>query len=112
MLAVWGVPESNNWNACFAGFLPSPYSAGKEKEMYQKKPLEELNVLDNFLISAIAADKEVEVEELGEAGRNGAETVVNVYDIEPHIKDDVHLFLHRRREGRESGDQGDVKLSA
>ena len=27
--------------------------------MYQKKSLEELNVLDNFLISAVAADREV-----------------------------------------------------
>ena len=106
--------------------------------MYQKKTLEELNVLDNFLISALAADQEVgvtfcktvlsvllereigdvrvhaqkfvsaltpttrgirmdvEVKELRRAGETGEESVVNVYDIEPHLKNDIHLERHNR----------------
>ena len=106
--------------------------------MYQKRSLEELNVLDNFLISAVAADQEVgetfcrtvltvllgrevgnirvhaqrfisaltpalrgirmdiEVEEYGETDEEGKEPILNVYDIEPHLRDDVHLERHNR----------------
>ena len=106
--------------------------------MYQKKSLEELNVLDNFLISAVAADREVgetfcrtmlsvllereignirvhaqqfvsaltptlrgirmdvEVEEVEEADGEGVNPILNVYDIEPHLRDDIHLERHNR----------------
>ena len=106
--------------------------------MYKKKSLEELNVLDSFLISAVAADQEVgetfcrtvlsvllereigkirvhaqrfvsaltpdlrgirmdvEVEELGAADGTETGPVLNVYDIEPHLRNDVHLERHNR----------------
>ena len=106
--------------------------------MYRKKSLEELNVLDNFLASAVASDRkvgeifcrtvlsvllereignirvhaqrfvsaltpamrgirmDVEVEELGETDGQGTEPILNVYDIEPHLRNDMHLERHNR----------------
>ena len=116
----------------------SPGLPGRGYFMYRKKSLEELNVLDNFLASAVASDRkvgeifcrtvlsvllereignirvhaqrfvsaltpalrgirmDVEVEELGMPDGQGTEPILNVYDIEPHLRNDMHLERHNR----------------
>ena len=106
---------------------------------YTKKPLEELNVIDDFMISAVASDKDVgvpfcrrilsvllqreigdikvsvqqfvsavtpehrgirmdvEIEECGdEANEDGEFPILNIYDLEPHLKNDMELERHNR----------------
>lgn len=106
---------------------------------YTKKPLEELNVMDDFMISAVASDKEVgvpfcrrvlsvllqreigdikvsvqqfisagtpqlrgirmdvEIEEsTDEVNEDGDFPILNIYDLEPHLRDNVALERHNR----------------
>lgn len=102
---------------------------------YTKKPFEELDVMDDYLINAIAADEEVgeafcrkvisvllqrkigkiriiaqctipartpehrgirmdvKIEEFGDESKT---QLANVYDLEPHLRNDMNLLKHNR----------------
>ena len=105
---------------------------------YQRRTLEELNVLDDFLFHVLASDREVgvpfcqillstllqrsigqirivaqhmipaftpehrgirmdvEVEEFGELQAGGEESILNIYDLEPHLQRGENLARHNR----------------
>lgn len=102
---------------------------------YNKKAFEELDVLDDFLMNAIASNKEVGIPfcrrilsvllqreigeirvtaqstipgsflgmrgirmdvEIEEAGNEKKSSIANVYDLEPHLRKDIHIPKHNR----------------
>ena len=65
---------------------------------YTKKPLEDLNVIDDFLMNRLASDQEVGEEFLERvpADDAGEGTAMKIYDIEPHLVEGTDLPRHNR----------------
>lgn len=55
----------------------------------KRKTLEELNIMDDYLMTVVASNEEVGTEQQGLPS-------CNIYDIEPHLQRDKALPKHNR----------------